>query len=174
MIFITGNEEKLREFEEILGRKLGNAKLDLEEIQSIDVEEVAEFKAKRAYEILKEPVIVEDTGLYLDRYNGLPGAFIKLVLQKLSNQEFCDAIDGNRKGVVKTCIVFFDGKDSKIFIGETRGEIASSPRGDKGWGWDNFFIPEGGDKTFAEMEPEEKNEVSMRRKAIEKMKSSLL
>jgi len=61
MIFATSNHQKLKEFESILGIKLNHSDLDLDEIQSVDVEEVAIHKAKQAYELLKEPVIVEDT-----------------------------------------------------------------------------------------------------------------
>jgi non-canonical purine NTP pyrophosphatase (RdgB/HAM1 family) len=74
MILITGNKNKVKEFEFILGFKIENIDLQLEEIQSIDVEEVAKHKAKSAYNMLKKPVIVEDTGLYFEELNGLQGA----------------------------------------------------------------------------------------------------
>ncbi|MDD2909487.1 MAG: non-canonical purine NTP pyrophosphatase, partial [Candidatus Pacebacteria bacterium] len=66
MILITGNENKAREFEEILGFKINYRSLDLEEIQGVDVEEVSEYKVRRAYEIVKEPVVVEDIGLFFN------------------------------------------------------------------------------------------------------------
>ena len=75
MILITGNKNKLREFEEILCFKIKSQNLDLEEIQGIDVEEVSENKARKAYEILKETIVVEDSGLFFDELNGLKKDF---------------------------------------------------------------------------------------------------
>ncbi|MFA5310081.1 MAG: RdgB/HAM1 family non-canonical purine NTP pyrophosphatase [Candidatus Paceibacterota bacterium] len=173
MIFATGNHQKLKEFEEILGIKLNHSDLDLDEIQSIEVEEVAEHKAKQAYEILKEPVIVEDTGLYFEELNGMPGAFIKFFIKKLTLDKVCSLIKENRKAKAITCIAYFDGEELKTFIGETKGEIAKKPRGNNGFGWDPIFIPEGHDKTFAELTEEEKTSKFMRKEAIKKLKKFL-
>jgi len=169
MIFVTGNHQKLKEFEEILGIKLNHSDLDLDEIQSVEVEEVAKHKAKQAYDILKEPVIVEDTGLYFEELNGLPGALIKFFVKKLTLEHICSLVKENRKAKAVTCIAYFDGKEIKTFIGETEGEIAKEPRGTNGFGWDPIFIPEGYDKTFAELADEEKTSKFMRKEAIQKL-----
>jgi len=170
MIFATGNLNKLREFEGILGVKLDHVNLDLDEIQSVDVEDVAKHKAIQAYETVKEPVIVEDTGLYFDGLNGLPGALVKFFIKKLDLKMVCDLIGDNRGAEVKTCIAYHDGKEVRLFIGQTRGSITLEPRGDKGFGWDPIFIPEGHDKTFAELSDEEKQSKFMRREALGKFK----
>ncbi len=171
MIFVTGNHQKLKEFEAILGIKLDHAELDLEEIQSVDVEEVVKHKAKQAYDVLKEALIVEDTGLYFDELNGLPGAFIKFFLKKLSLQQICSLIKENRKARAVTCVAYFDGEELKVYKGETRGEIAEEPRGSTNFGWDPIFIPEGTNRTFAEISFEEKQYSSMRKKAVEKLRA---
>ncbi len=171
MILITGNKNKLKEFEDILGIKINSKDLNIEEIQAVDVEKVSEYKARKAYEILKEPVLVEDTGLFFDELNGLPGALIKSFLERLSKQEICDILKNNRKAIAKTCICYFNGKDIDFFTGEVRGEIALSPRGEKGFGFDDIFIKEGSNKTFAEIE--NKNDISMRKLALEKLKCSI-
>lgn len=173
MIFVTGNKNKVREFEEILGIKIENKDIRLDEIQSVDVEDVIKHKAEQAYAILKEPLIVEDTGLYFDELNGLPGALIKFFLKKLTLQHICDLIKENRNATARTGIAYFDGKSIEVFIGETKGKIPEQPRGDDGFGWDPIFIPEGHDKTFGEMSSEEKHAYSMRRAAIGKLRGFL-
>lgn len=173
MIFVTGNTHKLKEFEAILGIKLNHSDLDLDEIQSVEVEEVAIHKAKQAYELLHEPVIVEDTGLYFEELNGLPGALVKFFIKSLSLEQMCSLVKENRKAAAITCIVYFDGKTIKVFKGETKGEIADGPRGTNGFGWDPIFIPEGYNQTFAEITSEEKEYNFMRKEAIEKLKSDI-
>ncbi|MFA5714626.1 MAG: RdgB/HAM1 family non-canonical purine NTP pyrophosphatase [Candidatus Paceibacterota bacterium] len=173
MIFVTGNHQKLKEFEEILGVKLGHLDLKLDEIQSVEAEEVAKHKAKQAYEILKEPVIVEDTGLYFEELKGLPGALIKFFVKKLSLEQICSLVKENRKAKAVTCIAYFDSKDLKTFIGETEGKITVEPKGNNGFGWDPIFIPEGYNKTFAELTDEEKTSKFMRKEAIKKLKDFL-
>ncbi len=171
MLLITGNKKKVREFEEILGFKIKSQSLELEEIQEVNVEQVSEYKARKAYEILKEAIIVEDGGLFFDELNGLPGALIKWFEKKLSYQEICDLIKEDRGAIAKICISYFDGKNLEQFVGEVKGTITKSPKGENGFGWDSIFIPEGASKTFAEMETAEKHNVSMRRIALEKFKS---
>jgi non-canonical purine NTP pyrophosphatase (RdgB/HAM1 family) len=173
MILITGNENKAREFEEILGFKINYRSLDLEEIQGVDVEEVSEYKVRKAYEIVKEPVVVEDIGLFFNELNGLPGALIKWFEKRLSYNQICDIIRKDRRSVAKICISYFDGKNLEQFVGEVQGEIALSPRGENGFGWDKIFIPNGFDKTFAEMNTSEKHSISMRKIALDKLKEKL-
>ncbi len=173
MIFVTGNQNKLKEFEAILGIKLNHTDLDLDEIQSIDVEEVAIHKAKQAYQLLKESVIVEDTGLYFEELNGLPGALVKFFVKKLTLDQICSLVKENRKATAITCIAYFDGKEVQVFRGETKGEIATGPRGNTNFGWDPIFIPEGSNQTFAEISFEEKQYSSMRGEAIKRLKIAI-
>ncbi|MFA5013443.1 MAG: RdgB/HAM1 family non-canonical purine NTP pyrophosphatase [Candidatus Paceibacterota bacterium] len=173
MIFITGNQNKVREFEEILGQKLESVDLDLEEIQSIDVENVASEKAKKAFEILKKPLIVEDTGLHFEEMNGLPGALIRFFVDKLSLEQICGLVKHDRRASAKTCIAYADKNGIKLFTGEVEGEIVKEPRGKNGFGWDPIFVPENEKKTFAEMTAEEKSSRFMRFEAAGKLKSFL-
>lgn len=172
MILITGNENKVKEFEEILGIKIDSKNLDIEEIQAVDVEKVAEFKAIKAYELLGEPVLVDDTGLYFEAWKGLPGAFIRFFLDNLSKQEVCDLLKENRKAIAKTSVCYFDGKEVKIFTGEIEGSIALHPQGETDFGFDDIFIIKGDNKTFAQT-GKKKNDISMRRLALEKLKCIL-
>jgi len=174
MIFVTGNHQKLKEFEEILGIELDHVDLDLEEIQSVEVEEVAKHKAIEAFNELGIPVIVEDTGLYFEELNGLPGALIKFFVKKLTLEQICSLVKEDRRARAVTCIAYFNGEEMKTFIGETKGRVSTEPRGVSGFGWDPIFIPEGYEKTFAELTTEEKTSKFMRKEAIKKLKEFVI
>lgn len=172
--FVTSNPKKLKEVEAILGIKLKQANIDIKEIQSLDVREVAIDKAKKAFQLLKKPVIVEDTGLYITSLNGFPGALAKWVLRTIGTKKLCKIVGKKREAIARTCVCFFDGRECKAFVGEIRGKISLTPRGENGFGWDNIFVPIGHGKTFSEMGVKEKNKISMRKKALMKLKKDLL
>lgn len=173
MILVTGNKNKVKEFEGILGFEIENVDLELDEIQSIDVEEVARKKARSAYNILKKPVIAEDVGLYFEELNGLPGALVKFFVDNLSLKKICSLIKENRKAKVIICIVFFDGQKEIIIKKETAGHIVDEPRGENGFGFDPIFMPEGYDKTLAELSLEIKKSNFMRYEAITQLRDKL-
>lgn len=168
--FVTGNKNKVREFEEILGFKLKNVVLNLDEIQTIEVEKIVEHKTREAFNKIKKPVITEDTGLYFEAWKGLPGALSKIFGETIGYSGLCGLLKNNRKAKAKTVIGYFDGKDYRSFSGEISGSIAKTPKGNTNFGWDNIFIPRGHNKTFAEMLLEEKNNISMRKIALEKLR----
>ncbi|MDP2908019.1 MAG: RdgB/HAM1 family non-canonical purine NTP pyrophosphatase [Nanoarchaeota archaeon] len=175
IIFITGNENKLREAKQILGVEIVSKNLDIKEIQDVDLEEVIKDKLMHAYKLIKKPVMVEDTGLFLNALNGFPGALIKQLLGRVGREGIVKLLEGfDDKNVVAKCAVGFtkDGKDLKVFIGEAEGLIVN-PRGESGFGWDPIFQPKGYNKTFAEMSGEEKNSISHRCKALKKFKEYL-
>ncbi len=169
----TASKDKIREFEEILGFKLKRTTFDFEEIQSVKVKKVIRHKTKQAFKEIERSVICEDTGLYLEEWGGLPGALAKIFEEKLGWEKVCQMIQKNRKAKAETIIGFYDGKKYKSFKGEIEGEITESPRGENGFGWDSIFIPKGKEKTFGEMKKEEKNEISMRKEALIKLKKYL-
>ena len=175
IIFITGNENKLREAKQILGIEMVSKNLDIKEIQDVDLGEVIKDKLMHAYKLIKKPVMVEDTGLFLNALNGFPGALVKQLLGRVGREGIVKLLEGfDDKSVIAKCAVGFtkDGKDLKVFIGEAEGLIVS-PRGESGFGWDPIFQPKGHDKTFAEMSSEEKNSISHRYKALKKFKEYL-
>ncbi|MFA6252215.1 MAG: non-canonical purine NTP pyrophosphatase [Candidatus Paceibacterota bacterium] len=173
MYFVTSNDNKLKEYQEILGIKLERINLDLPESQGIETEDVGREKVLAAYRALVRPVFVEDTGLFFDDLNGFPGALIKHLIDRVPLERICKLIGNNKKVIARVCLAYcFDGKDVKFFIGETKGIITDSPRGKNGFGWDSIFIPDGKNETFAEMGIEEKNQY-MRREAAKKFKEYL-
>lgn len=173
LFFVTSNDNKVREVEAILNMKIQKADIDLAEIQSLDVEDVVKDKAVRAYEKIKKPLFVEDTGIYIQSLNNFPGALAKWIGKSLGFGWLCKVIEGDRRAQAKTCVCLYDGKDICVFSGAIDGEISREVRGENGFGWDKIFIPRGYDKTFAEMGTDEKNTISMRKIAFVKMKEFL-
>jgi non-canonical purine NTP pyrophosphatase (RdgB/HAM1 family) len=171
-VFVTGSADKVSEVERIMQAQIEHCQLDLPEIQAVDVEQVVSYKAKYAYEELgqQRPVLIEDTGLYIEAWNGLPGALIKWFVERIGGLGICRMLQGfpNKNAWAKTVVATYDG-ELKIFVGEVHGRIADRPAGNEGFGWDKVFIPAGSDKTFGEMSPEEKDRYSMRRLAVEHM-----
>lgn len=166
-IFVSGNENKAHEFSEILGIKLEMRKIELDEIQSIDVMMVTEHKLLEAYNKVKQPVIIEDTGLHIGFINEFPGALVKHYFKCMKSEGIAMA-HGTSPATAVTVIGYHNGSQMYFFEGAVKGNIASHARGENGFGWDNIFIPTGYDKTFAQMTAEEKNACSMRKIALVK------
>lgn len=120
-------------------------------------------------------MLVEDTGLEFAAWNRLPGALIKWFLDTVGNEGILKILTGetNRKAVAKTAVGFFGGTQTRIFVGEVSGTVPETVRGTGGFGWDPIFVPDGHEKSFAEMTPAEKNAISMRKFALERMKAEL-
>jgi XTP/dITP diphosphohydrolase len=171
--FATGNQNKLREVNSILGKNLEHIELDLVEPQAVDVAEVVKDKARDAFEQTGKLVLVEDTSLEFACWNGLPGALVKWFMDSIGNEGILKmmANEDNRVATAKTAVAFFDGTTAQVFTGEVTGTIPTEIKGTSGFGWDPIFVPDGHTKSFAEMTPEEKNEVSMRRMALNKLNS---
>ena len=156
-IFVTTNEHKRREVQQILGVALGRADLDLPEIQAIDPAEVAAEKARAAREALGDtdlPVLVEDSGLMVDAWGGFPGALTKWVMESVGNEGLLRILaPGEDRSASAVCVVALAEADGKVhtFRGEVRGTVAESPRGEGGFGYDPVFVPGWSVETYAEM-----------------------
>ena len=175
LTFITGNVAKAKQLGRHLNHPVAHKKLDLPEIQSLDLFEIIEHKTKEAYKQINSLVLVEDTSLVFNAFGRLPGPLIKWFLTELDNGGLCKILDGyeDRSCVAEVCFGLYDGKQLKTFSGQARGTIVSTPRGERGFGWDPIFIPEGYEKTWGEMDPEEQKETSMRRIAIKELEAYL-
>lgn len=174
-IFVSSNDGKVREVEAILGIPLERLDLDLPEIQALDVADVASQKARAAFDAVGRTVFVEDTGLYVNALNGLPGALVRWFLTTIGLQGICDLIPdaAYRTAAARTAVAICDGTSVTVFVGETRGTITTAPRGDGGFGWDAIFQPHGATRTFAEMDQHQRDAVSMRRNAVEQLRERL-
>lgn len=175
LVFATSNKDKAREAEEILGYPVEIQKLALDEIQSDSLEVVVRKKVIDAYTLVKRPVIVDDVGVYVDVWNGFPGPFIKFVEQNNTNDLLLYMMrnETNRNVQIVSAIGFCDGKRTEIFFGEKNGRLSIESRGTNGWGFDPVFIPQGYDKTWAEMGSEMKNSMSHRKASLERLSDFL-
>ena len=162
LYFLTSNQNKLAEAQAILGDvKVIGQKIELDEAQSVNVEEVIKHKIKQAKKVLNnKKFFVEDTALYLGKNKEI-GALIKF----LDNSRVVKAY----KGEIAQAVCAIGLSNGQVFQGVTKGKIVS-PRGKHGFGWDSIFQPTGHKKTTAQMTPEEKNKVSMRQIALKKLK----
>ncbi len=173
--FVTSNKNKLKEAEQILGIKLKAVNLDLDEIQELDSDKIAEHKVKQAWKLIKKPLVVWDQSLYIHCLNGFPGPLIKWFWEKVGLEKICQIANffNDRRIYTKTTLTYYDGREIKHFYGIVHGTIPEKPRGKNGFAWDPIFIPKGHNKTFAEMTPEEKNSISMHKIALEKLRNYL-
>ncbi|KAA8910495.1 inosine triphosphate pyrophosphatase [Sphaerosporella brunnea] len=176
LVFVTGNANKLAEVQAILGDavpSLTSKALDLPELQGT-IEEITLDKARRAAEEIGGPVIVEDTCLCFNALNGLPGPYVKWFMKELGhdglNKMLAAYDDKSAQAVCTFAYCAGPGKEAILFEGRTDGKIVPA-RGPTFFGWDAVFEYEG--KTYAEMEKAEKNKVSHRGKALDKLKAWL-
>eukprot|EP00386_Alphamonas_edax_P003582 GDKI01010846.1.p1 GENE.GDKI01010846.1~~GDKI01010846.1.p1 ORF type:complete len:211 (-),score=74.73 GDKI01010846.1:227-859(-) len=176
--FCTGNKKKLEEVQAILGNELVNlrsVKIDLPELQG-EPHEISMEKAKLAFEQVKQPVIVEDTGLCFNALGGLPGPYIKWFLEKCGHEGLNKMLAGfEDKTAYAQCVFsYFDGSTEKpvVFDGRTNGRIVPA-RGPTDFGWDPVFEPEGYDKTYAELDKSIKNTISHRGRSLDGLKAFL-
>lgn len=174
---ITGNTGKAAEYAAMLGIEVTAAKAELTEIQSLDVADVAARKAADAYAQLSEPVLVDDTGLTIHGWNGLPGALVVWWLDTVGPQGILDMAAGltDRRATVTTALGYADKTGVQVFQGTVTGTLATEPRGTAGFGYDPIFIPgtDHSHRTYAQMTSDEKNTISHRRRAIEAMRTGL-
>ncbi len=171
---ITTNPGKVQEIAEHLkkfGIEVVAKDIEIPELRSDDQEEVAKEKAKLAAKAIGEPAIAEDTGLYFEAYHNFPGTNSKWVYHAIGLEGLFKLLVGTDRGAYfKTTVGFCEpGKEPKIFIGICKGKIIEEARGTPHprLPYDAIFVPDGNEKTFAEMTTEEKNRFSHRAKAVE-------
>jgi XTP/dITP diphosphohydrolase len=186
LVFATNNDHKLKEIRDILGdsfKLLSLKDLNIEEDipeNEPSLEGNAMNKARHVYGILNMNVFADDTGLETDVLNGLPGVHSARFAGENKNPE--DNIDKllglmgaseNRKARFRTIIaLILDGKEY-LFEGISEGNIIFERRGREGFGYDPVFVPAGSNLTYAEMPLNDKNKISHRARAFNKLKEFL-
>lgn len=186
--FATNNKHKLEEVRSILGPDFRVLSLhDLafnEELRETrnTFEGNSLQKAEYLFNQVKLPCFADDSGLEVESLNGEPGVFsaryagnhkndddnIELLLKNLKGKL-------NRNAQFRTIITYIDQPgDHRVFEGIIRGKIIDEKRGSSGFGYDPVFVPEGHAKTFAQMDPIEKNTISHRSKAVKKLAKFLV
>lgn len=160
--YVTGNWAKIasaKQYLEPLGFEIDNIKMETPEIQADDVVEVAKYSAKWAADQLNIPVLKNDSGFFIDHYNGFPGAYMKYIDETINIDGLLKLMEGieDRGCYIKEAIAYCEpGKEPIVFEGITRGTISHEPSGEYGWGiLDHLFIPEGETQTLGNF-PDEK------------------
>jgi XTP/dITP diphosphohydrolase len=194
IVFATNNKNKLREIKEILGQRFNilsladiNCHVDIPETGST-LEENAMLKARYIWDHYHKSVFADDTGLEVPALGGEPGvhsaryaegtdhdseANMQKLLHKLDNIE-------DRKARFRTVIALImsdeKGKIGEIkeFDGIVNGHISREKKGTAGFGYDPIFVPEGYEKSFAELGDDIKNTISHRARAVKKLAEELL
>lgn len=181
--FVTGNANKLREFQAIVGDdSIVHQKIDLEEIQG-SIAEISTKKARAAAQAVKGPVLVEDTCLVFGALSKpgleLPGPYIKWFLDSLGVEQLPKLLSGfDDKSAQAVCTFAYSagpGAEVKLFQGINDGVIVDVPRynSDEPFGWDPIFKPDGYDETYGEMDKALKNTISHRYKSLVLVKEFL-
>ena len=174
--FITGNKGKVLE----ANKKFSNIDIEIiqkdlgyPEIQADSLEEVAKFGVDYIQKKFNQPFILEDAGLFIDALDGFPGVYSAYVFYRIGCSgilKLLADIDDNRKATFRSVFGYGEpGKKPKLFVGESKGIISKKTAGEHGFGYDPIFITEGENKTFAQMETEEKNKFSHRGKSLDKL-----
>jgi len=171
---ITGNAHKLAEFKRLLPADclFDHLALDLDEIQSFDPGVIIADKARRAYEIVKKPVVVEDVSAGLDKLNGLPGPFIKFFEMQLGADALYKLAGTETAATVTSTIAYYDGQAMLLSQGVITGSVVPMAV-DNGFGFDGVFVPSGQSQTFSQMTPVEKDAISHRAQAIQNLLKQL-
>ena len=133
---------------------------------------------RQAYDIVGQPILVEDVALEFTALGGLPGPFIKFFVDTPDGlNTLCRMLDGFEDRRARAACVFgyYDGRNLRLFRGELSGVISTEPRGHGGFGWDNVFIPDGyGDRTRAELTDEEDEQTYVTIKPFAKVREFLI
>lgn len=182
LIFATNNQHKVEEIRAVLPKQLSIITLkeagidkDIPEPHPT-LEENAQEKATVIYKMTSTNCFSEDSGLEIRALNGEPGVKsaryagddkssadnIKKVLTQLQDQ-------ANREAQFRTVICLVWNGEEHLFEGICKGQVIQEEIGSQGFGYDPIFIPDGAQKTFAQMTMEEKNQYSHRRKAVDKL-----
>jgi XTP/dITP diphosphohydrolase len=181
LILATHNDHKAKEFRDILPQfdvqtlaQLGHDE-DIEETAS-DLEGNSFLKAETIFKRYGHVVISDDSGLEVDALDGAPGVYSARYAGEPRNDQrntdkLLDELQdvSNRRAQFRTVITLMNAKNSFQFEGIVSGAIVKSPRGRGGFGYDPIFVPDGYEQTFAELAADEKNKISHRANAIEKL-----
>lgn len=182
LVFATNNLNKLKEVQAMLPNSI--ELLSLKDINCFDeIEETettlegnAKLKAEYITKKFNYNCFADDTGLEVESLNGKPGVYSARFAGEPSNsennmQKLLSELKNksNKKAQFRTAICLNIDDNQYLFEGVCKGEILSSKQGDKGFGYDPIFKPEGYQQSFAEMRSDEKNKISHRGIAIEKL-----
>src|SRR3989338_7635980 len=152
---ITSNKGKVKELKAYLEPeiKINHIKKEYRELRSDNPEEIAKESAKRLAEELKIPVVVEDSGLFIEALNGFPGTCSAYIYKRIGLEGILKLMEGikNRNATYKSAVAYCEpNKEPISFLGEEKLTITTEIKGTFGFGHDPIVIPEGYTQTFGE------------------------
>ena len=148
--FITGNQKKADYMRKLLWFPIEHIKLDLDEIQSLDLRKVVEHKVRQAYDKIWKPVLVDDVSFEFCTLGRLPWTLIKHFVSELWLDKLASLLDGKDRSAIARCMFgYYDGVDIVFFEWVVLGKIAEKPEWENGFGWDKIFITWGNSVTNA-------------------------
>jgi len=178
--FITGNSGKVKEVQEKFkdfNIKIVQKNLGYPEIQADTIKEVAKYGLEFLKNKINKPFILEDAGIFIKGLKDFPGVYSKYVFYTIGNEGILKLLEEkeNRNAIFRSVYAYYseDG-ETKYFLGECKGLISTKSKGNNGFGYDPIFIPNNQNKTFAEMDLNEKNKYSHRGKAIDELIKSII
>jgi len=175
LILVSSNPNKAIEAERILGMPLVRASIVLPEIQAADVKDITRYKLEVARTKGFGRLVVEDVSLGFDELGNFPGPYVRWLLEAAGGKGLAAIAYAlnNRAAKAECCVAYWDGVEGHVFCGQCEGEVLVQPRGEEKFGWDPWFQPRGSMKTFAEMTPQEKDQLSHRGLAYRKLAEHL-
>jgi XTP/dITP diphosphohydrolase len=171
VLFATSNSHKVAEANKVgsdVGFEFQQVNIIYPEVRAESVRKVAEEGVLYVYRQIQKPIIVEDSGLFIEALSDFPGAYSAFVFGRIGCAGILKLMDGveNRRARFISAVGYHDKRGMQVFEGVVNGLITHGMRGAGGFGYDPIFQPLGSPMTFAE-DPKHKDEVSHRRKAIE-------
>ena len=179
VLFATGNPGKLREVQAKfapLGFEVEQLKDEYPEIQADTLEEVVQEGLKWLYERHKTPIIIDDSGIFIEALAGFPGVYSAYVFKTLKCEGILKQMEyiDNRRAEFRCCAGYVDADGQISFkTGYSQGYIIYEKRGSGGFGYDPIFVPDEFNQTFAELDMESKNKISHRGRAFEELANAL-
>lgn len=180
LVFVTNNQHKLSEAKAILNDKVEICSLKeigcFDEIAEtgVTLNENAEIKANYVFSLFNCDTFADDTGLEVESLNGAPGVYSARYAGEDGNsakniEKLLFELKGkkNRNAQFRTVIALIENGEKHFFEGIIKGKIIEKQKGNGGFGYDSVFVPEGYDKTFAELPIEIKNSISHRARAMQ-------
>jgi XTP/dITP diphosphohydrolase len=169
---VTSNPHKLKEFQHGLGSlgvRVRLLEVDCDEVQADTLEEVVHFCLDQIGARGHRDFILDDSGLFVRGLKGFPGVYSSYVFQTIGCEGILRLLDGqeDRGAEFRCCIgCQMEGLGRVIVTGVSPGMVIEDERGDKGFGYDPIFVPEGSSRTFAQMDLDEKGRFSHRGAAM--------
>ncbi len=181
IFFLTGNTHKFQEVKSYIESSgvdaiISQKNIPLVEIQSDFIEDVAIHKVQSVVESIQGNYFVEDAGFFVDELKYFPGVFSSYIQEMIGNEGVLKLMNNvkERNASFRSVIALKIDDTIYVFHGRVDGTVSLEIRGKKGFGYDPIFIPEGLNKTFAEISMEEKNSMSHRIRALQSMCDFLL